>query len=147
MDELVGLLASMGLVPSTCGARTRSGTPCRRRDLYASGRCKLHGGLSTGPKTSDGKARSAANGRRQTTSEAHETLIKPNSEQYARARSAEPAGEAHEMLANVQVHTANSARTRTREDVAIGPGQGWPYGKPVEPGHVPRWLPGSAIMD
>jgi len=34
-----------------CGAKTRSGTPCKRRDLYASGRCKLHGGLSTGPKS------------------------------------------------------------------------------------------------
>ena len=33
-----------------CGAKTRSGTPCRRRDLYAAGRCRLHGGLSTGPK-------------------------------------------------------------------------------------------------
>jgi len=34
-----------------CGARTRAGTPCKRRDLYASGRCRLHGGLSTGPKS------------------------------------------------------------------------------------------------
>lgn len=34
----------------TCGAKTRAGTPCKRRDLYNSGRCKLHGGLSTGPK-------------------------------------------------------------------------------------------------
>lgn len=33
-----------------CGARTRAGTPCKRRDLYSSGRCRLHGGLSTGPK-------------------------------------------------------------------------------------------------
>ncbi|MFV3305797.1 HGGxSTG domain-containing protein [Pseudomonas sp. NY15181] len=33
-----------------CGAKTRAGTPCKRRDLYASGRCKLHGGLSTGPR-------------------------------------------------------------------------------------------------
>lgn len=40
-DELRGL---------TCGARTRAGTPCKRRDLYQSGRCRLHGGLSTGPK-------------------------------------------------------------------------------------------------
>lgn len=45
----------------TCGARTRAGTPCKRRDLYLSGRCKLHGGLSTGPTTDDGKARSARN--------------------------------------------------------------------------------------
>lgn len=35
-----------------CGARTRAGTPCKRRDLYKSGRCRLHGGLSTGPKRS-----------------------------------------------------------------------------------------------
>ena len=34
-----------------CGARTRAGTPCKRRDLYGSGRCRLHGGLSTGPKS------------------------------------------------------------------------------------------------
>ncbi len=40
-DELRGM---------TCGAKTRAGTPCKRRDLYASGRCRLHGGLSTGPK-------------------------------------------------------------------------------------------------
>lgn len=33
-----------------CGAKTRAGTPCKRRDLYLSGRCRLHGGLSTGPK-------------------------------------------------------------------------------------------------
>lgn len=33
----------------TCGAKTRAGTPCKRRDLYKSGRCRLHGGLSTGP--------------------------------------------------------------------------------------------------
>ncbi len=34
-----------------CGAKTRAGTPCKRRDLYASGRCRLHGGPSTGPKS------------------------------------------------------------------------------------------------
>jgi hypothetical protein len=33
-----------------CGAKTRAGTPCKRRDLYPSGRCKFHGGLSTGPR-------------------------------------------------------------------------------------------------
>jgi hypothetical protein len=45
-----------------CGARTRRGTPCKRHDLYGSGRCPLHGGLSTGPRTEAGKARSARNG-------------------------------------------------------------------------------------
>lgn len=40
-----------------CGARTRKGTPCKRKDIYRSGRCRLHGGLSTGPKTAEGKAK------------------------------------------------------------------------------------------
>lgn len=44
-----------------CGAKTRAGTPCKRKDIYRSGRCKLHGGLSTGPRTLEGKARSALN--------------------------------------------------------------------------------------
>jgi hypothetical protein len=48
----------------TCGAKTRAGTPCQRRDLYNSGRCKLHGGLSTGPITEAGKEQSRRNGRK-----------------------------------------------------------------------------------
>jgi len=32
-----------------CGAKTRSGEPCKRKAL-ANGRCRLHGGKSTGPK-------------------------------------------------------------------------------------------------
>ena len=46
----------------TCGARTRKGTPCqappvwnRITDAPANGRCKLHGGLSTGAKTEAGR--------------------------------------------------------------------------------------------
>ena len=46
-----------------CGARTRAGTPCKRIDLYWSGRCKFHGGLSTGPTTENGKAKSRDNGK------------------------------------------------------------------------------------
>lgn len=46
----------------TCGAKTRKGTPCKRKDLYNNTRCKLHGGLSTGPRTIEGKKRSALNG-------------------------------------------------------------------------------------
>lgn len=47
-----------------CGAKTRAGTSCKRRDLYANGRCRLHGGLSTGPRTAEGKAKAARNLRR-----------------------------------------------------------------------------------
>jgi hypothetical protein len=48
----------------TCGAKTRAGTPCKRFDLYPNGRCKFHGGMSTGPRTPEGKKRSAQNGLR-----------------------------------------------------------------------------------
>ena len=36
-----------------CGAKTRRGTPCRCPAM-ANGRCRLHGGLSTGPRTAEG---------------------------------------------------------------------------------------------
>lgn len=41
-----------------CGARTRSGSPCRGPAM-ANGRCRMHGGKSTGPKTPEGKAKCA----------------------------------------------------------------------------------------
>jgi hypothetical protein len=37
-----------------CGARTRGGLPCRHPGKKANGRCRRHGGLSTGPKTAAG---------------------------------------------------------------------------------------------
>jgi hypothetical protein len=39
-----------------CGARTRAGAPCGPPGL-ANGRCRAHGGLSTGPRTPEGLAR------------------------------------------------------------------------------------------
>ena len=42
-----------------CNARTRRGTLCRGYAL-TNGRCKLHGGLSTGPKTAAGWKRTRA---------------------------------------------------------------------------------------
>ena len=43
-----------------CGAKARQNghKPCRQPAM-ANGRCRLHGGKSTGPKTSKGKIRSA----------------------------------------------------------------------------------------
>ena len=37
-----------------CLAKTRKGTPCQRPAFKHNGRCSLHGGLSTGAKTTDG---------------------------------------------------------------------------------------------
>lgn len=56
-----------------CGAKTRAGTPCRRRDLWPNGRCKLHGGPSTGPRSPEGKAKSAKNGFPHKKQKPHET--------------------------------------------------------------------------
>jgi hypothetical protein len=47
----------MSLSP-TCGAMNRRGLPCGCKALFANGRCRFHGGLSTGPKTPEGKRRS-----------------------------------------------------------------------------------------
>ena len=45
-----------------CGAKTRSGKPCEKFPLAGKRRCRLHGGLSTGPKSAEGRAAiSAAN--------------------------------------------------------------------------------------
>ena len=53
-----------------CGARCRDGSPCkapavwdRRLDRPANGRCRMHGGLSTGPKTEEGRQRIAESNR------------------------------------------------------------------------------------
>lgn len=43
-----------------CGAKTRRGTPCRCK-AGPSGRCKFHGGRSTGPKSRTGKKKVAKN--------------------------------------------------------------------------------------
>ena len=41
-----------------CGARTRRGTACQAPAMAKNGRCRMHGGASTGPRTAEGLARS-----------------------------------------------------------------------------------------
>ncbi|WP_237482640.1 HGGxSTG domain-containing protein [Lichenibacterium dinghuense] len=41
-------------MPPACGARTRSGAPCRNMAMARGRRCRMHGGLSTGPRTPEG---------------------------------------------------------------------------------------------
>ena len=69
-DIKVGFLRVQRPDRQRCGARCRDGHACKApavwdavRDRAVNGRCKLHGGLSTGPKTPEGKQRCAA-GRR-----------------------------------------------------------------------------------
>ena len=45
--------------PRRCGAKTRSGEPCSKFPIKGKRRCGLHGGLSSGPKTAEGRARIA----------------------------------------------------------------------------------------
>ena len=43
-----------------CGARTRAGAPCKRKPVLGRTRCPSHGGLSTGARTQEGRARALA---------------------------------------------------------------------------------------
>ena len=43
-----------------CSAKTRRGTACQRPANKQNGRCRLHGGRSTGPKSAEGRAKIAA---------------------------------------------------------------------------------------
>lgn len=56
--EGVGLMCDSGVDPMrrTCGAKTRAGHPCRGQAMR-NGRCRMHGGASTGPRTPEGLAR------------------------------------------------------------------------------------------
>ena len=60
-----------------CLTKTRQGTPCQNPVVTDRNRCRMHGGLSTGPRTPEGKARVAAahtkHGRR---SRAHVARVK-----------------------------------------------------------------------
>ena len=47
-----------------CAARTRRGTLCQARAAEGRERCRLHGGMSTGAKTAEGRARISESNRR-----------------------------------------------------------------------------------
>ncbi|MCZ6497927.1 MAG: HGGxSTG domain-containing protein [Gammaproteobacteria bacterium] len=47
-----------------CGAQTRTGGECKMRVEPGKQRCRFHGGMSTGPKTTEGRARIAEAQRR-----------------------------------------------------------------------------------
>ena len=43
-----------------CLAKTRRGSSCQKAAIAGKGRCRLHGGASTGPRTEEGRSRIAA---------------------------------------------------------------------------------------
>lgn len=45
----------------TCGAIKQNGVPCGATTLCGNGRCKFHGGASTGPRTAEGRAKALEN--------------------------------------------------------------------------------------
>ena len=47
---------TIALIPR-CGTRTRAGCPCRAPAIHGKQRCRMHGGRSTGPRTTEGMAR------------------------------------------------------------------------------------------
>ncbi|MEQ1956417.1 HGGxSTG domain-containing protein [Mesorhizobium sp. CN2-181] len=59
----VGLLGTGEVVRkpqrARCGAKTRSGGECRMAVISGKHRCRMHGGLSSGPKTAEGRSRIA----------------------------------------------------------------------------------------
>ena len=72
-----------------CGAKTRSGSMCQRPAYKRNGKCHLHGGASTGPRTRDGIARIiAANTTHGRTTKEKLALARQNA-QYGREYRAE----------------------------------------------------------
>jgi hypothetical protein len=55
--EIESRAARMHRAPR-CGARNRTGQPCRAPAIRDKKRCQMHGGKSTGPRTAEGLARS-----------------------------------------------------------------------------------------
>lgn len=47
-----------------CGAKTRAGGACQAKAVPNKTRCRMHGGMSTGPKTAAGRAAIADSNRR-----------------------------------------------------------------------------------
>ncbi len=47
-----------------CGAKCRTGKPCKAPVVHGRNRCRMHGGLSTGPRTWEGIMRIVESNRR-----------------------------------------------------------------------------------
>ena len=68
-----------------CGARTRLGCPCQGPAMK-NGRCRMHGGAATGPRTAEGRARIAAAARSRATNPIRRELEARTTALAARSR-------------------------------------------------------------
>ncbi|WP_312758195.1 HGGxSTG domain-containing protein [Pantoea brenneri] len=66
-----------------CAAKTRAGTPCKRTDISTNGRCKYHGGHSTGALTPEGKARQLEGYRRWQRKQAETFVSSPDDDKLS----------------------------------------------------------------
>jgi hypothetical protein len=104
-----------------CGAKgKRTGKPCPQLGIFSNGRCRWHGGLSTGPKTNAGKLRSAQNGARRKSSSVDTVGTAANAGPMLR-----PAGGVHcgETLASQALACSpqEDAPLRLRVPIGCGP--------------------------
>ena len=63
-----------------CLAKTRRATLCQKPAIRGRGRCQLHDGKSTGPRTSEGKKRVSGDTSREATSDEVKSLRRETSE-------------------------------------------------------------------
>lgn len=65
LETRIARILWRGQKKKRCGAKTRTGKPCKMRPAGLwNDRCWLHGGLSTGPRTAEGRERIAEAQRR-----------------------------------------------------------------------------------
>jgi hypothetical protein len=91
-----------------CGARTRAGGCCRQPAM-ANGRCRMHGGLSTGPRTPEGRTRC------RTTRLVHG--YRTRAHLALRSRAAHAARRLRDLTAELR---ASSAGHRVHRSISIG---------------------------
>lgn len=101
-----------------CGAKTRNGTPCQKRALK-NGRCRLHGGKSTGPKDRERKSQqmkgnknALKTGEYETIS--FETLSEEEKELYERV-STDPAKQVNGRYKMLEIRTFRLMKRYTDE--------------------------------
>lgn len=136
-----------------CGARTRSGDPCRAPAVRGKARCRLHGGLSTGPKTEEGRARVRDGYRRALIADLEQRELDRASGLYApyycgadmslRARYGSPSDRHHlaEHIAvdpaNAEQHQQNQAMQEAERKLCSEP----LLPQPTSPAVLPDWDP------